>query len=115
MINFEDYKNWHYFIKGKIYFSNRAITRKLYRASVIFAEKDGLFYCLKNRYSDKYESIAFITRKGFIDYVQELYDSAAQTQIGELCGLPVCVANYESTYNVNEDSPIHLIKGRYHA
>lgn len=106
----EEFKNFYYFEKGQIYFSKFNNMQKTFHAEVIFAEKDGLFHCIKNRYGYFAGGIevAFVTRKGFIDFVQALYDSVPD--IYTFNGLTF--VSQESTYNVSEDSPIHLIKRR---
>lgn len=106
MVNLEELTDFYYFLDGKIYFSKYRNTRKLFQSAVVFALKDGLFICIKNRYDGKYESVAFITRKGFIDYVQGLYDQVPY--LYRLSNMESIFA--ESLYRVNENSPIHLIK-----
>lgn len=109
MIKPEELTDFYYFIKGKIYYSKSNNTRSLFNAEVAFALKDGLFICIKNRYDRNHDSIAFITRKGFIDYVQSLYNAVPPA--GYIGTIEAIMA--ESIYRVNENSPIHLIKNRW--
>lgn len=109
MFNLEQLTDWYYFREGKIYFSKRNNTRNLFQAEVVFAKKDELFICVKNRYSCNHQPAAFITRKGFIDYVQNLYN-----QVPHLCHFAnMEFISPESFYQVDENSPIHLIKNRW--
>lgn len=109
MLNFEEFTDWYYFVEGQIYFSKRCNMRKAFQADVIFAKKDDLFICAKNRYDNQFGNLAFITRKGFIDYVQSLHNNIPS--IGYFGTIAFTLP--ESTYYVNENSPIHLIKNRW--
>lgn len=109
MLNLEEYTDWYYFVEDKIYFSKRHNIRKIFQATVVFAKKDDLFVCLKNRYDSDHESVAFITRKGFIDYVQSLYNKVPYAW--RLSDMEFIFP--EPFYRVNENSPIHLIKNRW--